>query len=198
MSAFKYISIFSMLATSLVLAGSQIDRINPNKSGEDQMQLSSPVFPEGGLIPVKFTCDDIDVSPYLVISNVPEGTKSLALVCDDPDAPMGTWIHWIIFNLPPDLSELPESIPRDISASFGKDSSVSALQGINDFKRFGYGGPCPPKGTTHRYYFRLYALDKMLEFNQEQLARGVTSDLLAHAMEDHILENSELMGKYKR
>jgi Raf kinase inhibitor-like YbhB/YbcL family protein len=187
-----------MLVVNLVATSGQIDQVNPNKSGEDKMQLSSPVFQEGGPIPVKYTCDDIDVSPRLVISSVPEGAKSLTLVCDDPDAPMGTWIHWIIFNLPPDLSELPKSIPREISLAFGKDSSVTALQGINDFKRIGYGGPCPPKGMAHRYYFRLYALDKMLEFNQDQITKGVTSDMLVNAMEGHILANSELMGKYKR
>ena len=198
MSIIKYILIPAMLVIYIVAYGGKADNMNPNKPGEDKMQLSTPVFQEGGMIPVKYTCDDIDVSPPLVIADVPEEAKSLALICDDPDAPMGTWVHWVIFNLPPDLDELPEGIRKNVTPVIGKDSSVTALQGINDFKRFGYGGPCPPRGAAHRYYFRLYALDIMLEFDRGQIDRGVTSDSLGHAMEGHILAEAMYMGKYKK
>ncbi|MEW5925347.1 MAG: YbhB/YbcL family Raf kinase inhibitor-like protein, partial [Candidatus Zixiibacteriota bacterium] len=158
----------------------------------------SPAFKEGEMIPLKFTCDSFDISPKIVISNVPENTKSLALICDDPDAPMGVWVHWVIFNLPPLVTELPEGISKEITPVIGSDSTVRAVQGINDFRRFGYGGPCPPKGSTHRYFFKLYALDTLLEFGNERIKKGITADDLSHKMEGHILVIAQLMGKYKR
>jgi Raf kinase inhibitor-like YbhB/YbcL family protein len=152
-----------------------------------EIKIKSAAFEEGGMIPKKYTCDGRDVSPPLSWTSVPEGTKSLALICDDPDAPTrGTWIHWVIFNIPADTRELPESIPPQRTLAIG------AKQGINDFRKIGYGGPCPPSGT-HRYYFYLYALDT--EINLEG---GATKEQLMRAMEGHILAEGKIMGKYKR
>lgn len=152
-----------------------------------EIKITSTAFEEGGLIPKKYTCDGIDVSPPLEWTSVPEGTKSFALICDDPDAPTrGTWIHWVIFNMPADTRELPENIPPQKTLANG------AKQGINDFRKIGYGGPCPPSGT-HRYYFYLYALDTEIK-----LEGGAIKEQLLKAMKGHILAEGQLMGKYKR
>jgi Raf kinase inhibitor-like YbhB/YbcL family protein len=150
------------------------------------MEIKSPVFEAGGMIPKQYTCDGQDISPPLAWTTVPDGTESLTLICDDPDAPMGTWVHWVIFNLPANLGELPERIPPQKTLQNG------AKQGINDFRKIGYGGPCPPSGE-HRYYFKLYALDTKLN-----LDAGIKKADLLKAMEGHILAESKLMGKYKR
>jgi Raf kinase inhibitor-like YbhB/YbcL family protein len=163
------------------------NKVNIRK-GEKTMELEvkSSIFNEGGMIPEKYTCDGSNVSPPLSWSGVPEGTQSLALISDDPDAPVGIWVHWVIFNIPPDVKELGENIPPD------KFLPNGSRQGNNDFKKIGYGGPCPPRGT-HRYYFKLYALDKKLD-----LDAGATKKELLQAMEGHILDESQLMGKYSR
>ena len=148
--------------------------------------ITSTVFYEGSMIPQNYTCDGEDISPSLAWSGVPDGTKSLALICDDPDAPMGTWVHWVLFNIPAHIMELPANIPPD------KIIQNGAKHGINDFQKFGYGGPCPP-GGTHRYYFKLYALDT--EINGEP---GITKSQLLQAMEGHILAEGQLMGRYSR
>lgn len=150
------------------------------------IKVSSAAFEEGGMIPGKYTCDEEDISPPLAWDSIPEGTKTLALICDDPDAPMGTWVHWVLFNLPGDVSELPENIPPE------RELESGAKQGTNDFGRIGYGGPCPP-GGTHRYYFKLYALDAELN-----LESGVRKPQLLEAMEGHILAKGQLMGRYSR
>lgn len=150
------------------------------------IQITSSVFKEGEPIPSKYTCDGEDISPPLKWSSLPEGTKSLALISDDPDAPVGTWVHWVIYNIPPTVTELEEGIPSD------KELPSGAKQGMNDFKKIGYGGPCPPSGT-HRYFFKLYALDS--ELNLEP--RATKKDVLK-AMEGHILEMGQLMGTYSR
>lgn len=150
------------------------------------IKITSSAFEEGGLIPPKYTCDGADISPPLQWDAVPEGTKSIALISDDPDAPVGTWVHWVLYNLPPDTKELAENIPPDESLPNG------SKQGITDFRRIGYGGPCPPSGT-HRYLFKIYALDTMLDLPP----RAGKSDLVG-AMEGHILAQGQLMGKYKR
>lgn len=155
-------------------------------ASKTEIRITSPAFEEGGMIPRKYTCDGSDVSPPLVWTSVPEGAKTLALICDDPDAPMGTWVHWVVFNIPASTRELPENIPPQKTLASG------AKQGINDFGKIGYGGPCPP-GGTHRYYFKLYALDT--EINLEA---GATKTELLKAMEGHILAQGQLMGKYKR
>jgi Raf kinase inhibitor-like YbhB/YbcL family protein len=114
------------------------------------MEITSSAFGSGEMIPAKYTCDGADFSPPLEWSGSPAGTKSFALVCDDPDAPMGTWVHWVIFDIPPSATMLGEGITRE------KDLPGGGTQGINDFRKIGYGGPCPP-GGTHRYFFKLYA-----------------------------------------
>lgn len=150
------------------------------------IKVMSSVFEEGGMIPRKYTCDGADVSPPLAWTGVPEAAKSLALISDDPDAPMGTWVHWVLYDLPANIKELPEAVPPD------KELRTGAKQGRNDFRRIGYGGPCPP-GGTHRYYFKLYALDTVLN-----LPSGATKAELLKAMEGRVLAQGQLMGKYKR
>lgn len=150
------------------------------------LTLSSNAFNDGESIPKKYTCDGEDISPQLSWDNVPEGTQSFALISDDPDAPMGTWVHWVIYNIPADKSELQENFPTDAELSDG------TLNGKNSWPRLGYGGPCPPSGT-HRYYFKLYALDTRLD-----LESGATKEQLLSAMEGHILDQAEYMGTYSR
>jgi len=151
-----------------------------------QIEVKSTAFQGGGMIPKQYTCDGADVSPPLSWTSVPEGTKTIALICDDPDAPMGTWVHWVLFNLPADVKELPENVPTQMTLETG------GVQGTNDFGNIGYGGPCPP-GGTHRYYFKLYALD-----TQINLQAGATKRDLLKAMEGHTLAEGQLMGKYRR
>ncbi len=150
------------------------------------IKIKSPAFVPGGKIPGKYTCDGMDISPPLAWTSGPEGTKTFALICDDPDAPMGTWVHWVLFNLPADIIELRENVPPE------RELESGAKQGMNDFRKIGYGGPCPP-GGTHRYYFKLYALDS--EINLEA---GATKSELLKAMEGHILAEGQLMGRYER
>jgi Raf kinase inhibitor-like YbhB/YbcL family protein len=151
------------------------------------VQVTSSAFAEGQPIPAKYTCDGGDISPPLKWSSIPQGAKSLALICDDPDAPAGTWVHWVLYDLPATVAELPERVPTTETLSNG------GKQGINDFKRVGYGGPCPPRGGPHRYFFKLYALDAEL-----QLKAKATKKELVRAMEGHILAEGQLMGTYKR
>lgn len=148
--------------------------------------ITSTAFEEGGMIPKKYTCDGEDVSPPLAWTGIPEGTRTLALISDDPDAPMGTWVHWVLFNIPPDTKGLPEAVPPDEMLENG------ARHGITDFRRIGYGGPCPPAGT-HRYFFKLYALDTGLD-----LKAGSSKKQLMEAMEGHVLAEGQLMGRYSR
>jgi len=152
-----------------------------------RIEITSPTFAEGADIPKPHTGDGGDKSPRLTWSEPPAGTKSLALICDDPDAPMGTWVHWVLFNLPPDARELDEGVPATDTLPNG------AKQGKNDFKKIGYGGPAPPKGKPHRYFFKLYALDTTID-----LPTGATKDKLVAAMKGHILADGQLMGKYAR
>ncbi len=151
-----------------------------------EIKINSPAFEDGGMIPSQFTCDGPDMSPALGWEAVPENAKTLAIICDDPDAPMGTWVHWVIFNIPADLGGLEEDVPADEVLASG------ALQGKNDFRRIGYGGPCPP-GGTHRYFFKIYALDAELD-----LSPGATKSQVLEAMEGHILAQGKLMGRYSR
>ncbi len=150
------------------------------------MKLSSPAFSANGLIPALYTCDSQDISPALSWDDPPAGTQSFALICDDPDAPGKTWVHWVLYDLPATVSELPESVPPTATLENG------GIHGINDFGRLGYGGPCPPSGT-HRYFFKLYALARKLG-----LKPGATKAELLTAMAGHILAETELMGRYAR
>ncbi len=151
------------------------------------MQLTSGAFGEGEAIPAKHTCDGKNVSPALKWTGVPSGAKSLALIADDPDAPGGTWVHWVVYNLPPTATELPEDCPKTQYLPGG------AAQGLNDFKHLGYGGPCPPPGKPHRYFFKLYALDTQLN-----LKPGLTKKELELATQKHVLGQAQLVGTYKR
>jgi len=151
------------------------------------LSLSSPAFQEGGEIPAKYACDGQDVSPSLVWDGPPAGTHSWALIMDDPDAPVGIFTHWVLFNIPASSLELPEAVPNQAELSSG------ALQGKNDFGRIGYGGPCPPSGGPHRYRFTIYALDQSLD-----LEAGVTKNKLLDTMRGHILAQYQLTGTYQR
>jgi hypothetical protein len=150
------------------------------------MELTSPNFGEGGAIPSQFTCDGNDTSPPLRWSGVPDQARSLALVVDDPDAPAKVWVHWVLYDIPPNVNELPQGVGQ------GKTLDNGAAQGTNDFQRLGYGGPCPPSGT-HHYRFTLYALDQKLN-----LPPGATKEELLKAMERHIIAQDQLTGQYAR
>ena len=156
--------------------------------GDDAMEIkiTSSAFNEGGMIPSKHTCDGDDISPPLKWESVPEGAKSIALIGDDPDAPMGTWVHWVLYNLPPDKRELAQAFPDDEKLPDG------TRQGITDFGKTGYGGPCPPSGT-HRYYFKIYALDTVI-----QSTSVLNKKTLLKEVQGHILAQGQLMGRYKR
>lgn len=150
-------------------------------------ELKSPAFENNGVIPKTYSCEGRDVSPQLQWSGVPQGTKSFAIICDDPDAPVGTWVHWVIYNIP----EVSRGLPEGVSGlEVLEDGS---RQGITDFRRTGYGGPCPPPGKPHRYFFKLYALDIVLD-----LEGKIAKDALLDAMEGHILAEATLIGTYKR
>ncbi len=152
-------------------------------------QLESSAFEDGATIPSEYTCAGEDVSPPLSWGEAPEGTAQLALICDDPDAPAGTWVHWVIYAMPAELRELPPALPSDETLS----EPVTATQGRNDFPTVGYRGPCPPPGAAHRYSFRLYALSEELE-----LAPGAAKAELVAAMEGKILGEAKLIGKFGR
>jgi Raf kinase inhibitor-like YbhB/YbcL family protein len=146
-----------------------------------ELALASQAFPDKGMIPARFTCDGPDMNPSLEWGTAPTGTRSLALIMDDPDAPVGTWVHWVVWNIQPDTRHINENAVPD-----------KAVQGLNSWKRYSYGGPCPPSGT-HRYFFKLYALDTTLD-----LPRTTSKVELERAMRGHILAQGELMGTYRR
>lgn len=154
------------------------------------MELASPAFVPDGAIPLAYTCDGKDISPPLAWSGLPAGTKSLALIVDDPDAPdpaapKMTWVHWVLYNIPPSATGLAQAVdPRDLPAP--------TREGLNDWKRTGYGGPCPPVGR-HRYFHKLYALDTVLP----DLGKP-TKAALEKAMQGHVLEHAQLVGTYQR
>lgn len=150
-------------------------------------ELSSSAFKAGDSIPRRYTCEGEDVSPPLHWSVPPAATKSFVIIVDDPDAPVGTWVHWVMYDLPLDLRGLTEGIPATDHLSNG------ALQGLNDFKRIGYGGPCPPPGKAHRYYFKLYALDVTLN-----LKPRATKAQVLDASKGHVLAEAQLMGRFAR
>lgn len=151
------------------------------------LELKSSAFQAGGDIPRKHTCDANDVSPELSWSNIPVGTRAFAMITDDPDAPAGTWVHWVIYDLPADTKELAEGVPTTEALTNG------AKQGTNDFRKLGYGGPCPPPGLPHRYFFKLYALDA-----PTGLKPGASKQQLLKAIENHVLGEAEIIGRYKR
>ncbi len=150
------------------------------------IQVTSTAFSQGESIPVQYTCQGQNISPPLAWGDPPAGTQSLALIMDDPDAPVGTWVHWVLYNLPPEARTLPEAVSAEAQLQDG------SLHGHNSWNRSGYGGPCPPSGT-HRYFFKLYALDTMLD-----LKPGADKWQLLEAMQGHILAQGELMGTYAK
>lgn len=179
----------SMMALLFFFGSAHTAEVGPGdvEGGPGIMELLSNAFTEGSKIPKKHTCEGEDVSPKLTWSAPPPETKSLALICDDPDAPMGTWVHWVLFGLAPDTMELPEGVPEGDTVLGG------AMHGRNDFGNLGYGGPCPPPGPDHRYFFKLYVLDTQLD-----LQAGATKADVVAAIEGHILAEAQLMGLYNR
>jgi Raf kinase inhibitor-like YbhB/YbcL family protein len=173
------------VSSALVLILSPLLAAVPESAVSD-LQLKSSAFSNGDAIPPKVTCDGSDVSPELSWSSPPAATKAFALIMDDPDAPGGTWVHWVLYDLPASVRELPEGLPKT------KDLQIGARQGVNDFRRVGYGGPCPPRGASHRYSFRLYALDQ-----PTQLPAGASKGDLERAMKGHIVAQSELIGRFQ-
>jgi Raf kinase inhibitor-like YbhB/YbcL family protein len=159
---------------------------SPPQTANTEMKLTSSAFKEGEPIPPQYTCDGINVSPPLEWSGVPKSAKTIAIIADDPDAPSGTWVHWVFYNLPSDNIGLVENLPPTETMKAG------GFQGTTDFGKVGYGGPCPPSGR-HRYFFKVYALDGELP-----LKAGATKDELLKAMEGHIVGQAQLMGTYKR
>jgi len=143
------------------------------------MKLTSPAFDQNGTIPDKYTCQGDDINPELHFENVPDGTERFALIVDDPDAPAGTWLHWLVYDIPADKTTIEEN-------------SIPGKQGMNDFDKRDYGGPCPPSGE-HRYFFRGYALDEELELEEGRKRSDVES-----AMEGHVIGSYELIGKYSK
>jgi len=166
-----------MLSAFLIQAQAQ--------GGPLSFQITTPAFANGGTVPKKFTCDGPDLSPALAWRDPPPATRSLALIMDDPDAPAGTWVHWVLYNLPATTKELAEGVEKSEHLANG------ALQGRNDFRKIGYNGPCPPPGTPHRYFFKLYALDANLN-----LKAGATKADVERAMKGHVLAEAQVMGKY--
>lgn len=151
------------------------------------IELSSTGFHQGDSIPVRYTADGADQSPPLQWTDPPPGTACFALICDDPDAPRGTWVHWVLYNLPAGSRSLAEGVSTEPTLDNG------ARQGTNDFGKTGYGGPAPPRGRAHRYFFKLYALDKPLD-----LPPGATKAQVVAAMKGHVLGEGHLMGTYRR
>jgi Raf kinase inhibitor-like YbhB/YbcL family protein len=177
----SYLPIFLVFFGSCLLLSASSAKAQGSAIG-----LTSPAFDHGAMIPTKYTCDGQNVSPPLEWTSVPTGTMSFAIICDDPDAPMGTWVHWIYYDIPANAKGLPEDVGPQEHPKCG------GTQGTSDFGSIGYGGPCPP-GGTHRYFFKSYALDVMLD-----LAPGATKSEVVKSMKGHILEKLELMGRYKR
>jgi hypothetical protein len=151
------------------------------------LELESPDFISGGIIPKQFTCDGTDISPALEWKDPPGATQSFALIADDPDAPVGTWVHWVLLDLPANARTLGQNVRKIEQLADG------SRQGRNDFGKIGYGGPCPPPGKPHRYSFKLYALDTKLD-----LKPGVTKNDVERAMQGHVLAQGEWMGRYSR
>jgi Raf kinase inhibitor-like YbhB/YbcL family protein len=188
------IAIFELAGLYVVGCSKTSDRntqINPNNSSQlkkevKTMKLASSAFDAKGLIPVKYTCDGEDISPPLIWDEVPTGTQSIALIVDDPDAPGQTFVHWVVYDIPATVRQLPEQIAA-VETLFN-----GGVQGKNDFGKFGYGGPCPPSGI-HRYFFKLYALDQKLG-----LPAGATKNQILTAMKGHVLATVELIGRYQR
>ncbi len=183
--SYNLVGLVGLLLVSCSYSSKSSTELKPQKM-VNPMKLESDSFINDGLIPSKYTCDGQDISPPLSWDAPPTGTQSLALIVDDPDAPGGTYVHWVLYNLPGSIRHLPEAVAPQPSLPQG------GIQGKNDFGHLGYGGPCPPSGT-HRYFFKLYALSGELN-----LTSGATKKQLETAMDGHILAASEFLGRYSR
>jgi len=169
--------IIPLMVLVLLFSGSLVKEVSATAA----LQITSTAFQNNGHIPRQYTCDGKDINPPLMIANCPQGTRSIALICDDPDAPVGIWVHWVIWNIDPGVKEIKENtVPQ------------GAVEGMNDFRKHAYGGPCPPSGT-HRYFFKVYALDTMLN-----ISPNASKADLEKAMKGHILGEGQLIGLYKR
>jgi Raf kinase inhibitor-like YbhB/YbcL family protein len=175
----RNVALAAMIIITLVIFFN-IGCVEDQQNRFGNMKLLSAAFEDGEAIPSEYTCDGSDISPPLSFSSIPENTKSLVLIVDDPDVSTGTWVHWLVWNIPANKS------------SFSKGENITFPQGKNDFENLNYGGPCPPSGT-HRYFFKLYAVDTMLNIN-----KGATKEQLESAMSGHIIEEAQLIGTYSR
>jgi Raf kinase inhibitor-like YbhB/YbcL family protein len=180
--------LLSSALAALLVGGCNRDADAPQLGSAKDMQFDSPAFANGAAIPKHFAGDGDDRSPKLTWSGAPDGVKSFALICDDPDAPMGTFVHWVIWNIPGDARELPEGAPTNAKLADG------AKQGKNDFGKVGYGGPNPPAGKAHHYNFKIYALDGMLDLPEG----AATRSQLVQAMNGHILAHGQVVGTYQK
>jgi len=178
---FRALAICSAIGCVLLTTGSIMTPPETHR----KMDVISNAFKDGQPIPTRYTCDDKNTSPPLVWDGAPRNTESLALIVDDPDTPTGVWTHWVVFNLPGNTTELAEDA--------AKSESFTGKQGLNDFKHADYGGPCPPAGKPHRYFFKVYALDITLDLQPGALRKDVEA-----AMTKHILAQGQLMGTYQR
>ena len=175
------------LLITVVLALVVPAEVRGQEASSSKMELTTTSFTPGGFIPKRFTCEAADVSPALAWTDPPPGTRSFAIIEDDPDAPSGTFVHWVVYDLPAAYRKLPEALSGNDQMPGG------GRQGTNDFSRTGYSGPCPPPGRPHRYFIRLYAVDTILN-----LRPAATRKELDAAMQGHILAQAELMGRYQR
>lgn len=181
----KKVLFVSIIAGVLLVCAANSQPCAATKGGRP-MDIKSSAFEQGGMIPPKYTCEGNNNSPPLTWKGAPDGTKSIALIADDPDAPRGTWVHWVYYDIPQQVSHLSGDISK------GNKPDTGGTQGVNDFGNVGYDGPCPPSGT-HRYYFKIYALDTMLN-----LKPGASKKELLKAMEGHVLREGALMGKFSK
>jgi len=180
---FRGIANLALTVTLIFLAAS----VSVATDSPGKLELTTMAFRPGRTIPTQFTCSGVNISPSLSWNHPPPRTQSFVLIVDDPDAPAGTWVHWVMYNLPASARKLPEHVPPGTAVAGG------GKQGVNDFPTNGYGGPCPPPGKPHRYFFRLYALDTVLNLRAPVHRRDVDS-----AMKGHVLAQAELMGTFGR
>jgi hypothetical protein len=180
---FRGIAKLTLTVTLIFLAGG----VMAAKDSSGKLKLTTTAFRPGEAIPTEFTCSGANISPALSWNQPPPRTQSFVLIVDDPDAPAGTWVHWVVYNLPASARQLPEHVPPGGAIEGGGE------QGVNDFPMRGYGGPCPPPGKPHRYFFRLYALDIILDLRAPAHRKDVDS-----AMKGHVLAQAELMGTFGR
>ncbi|MDN5354623.1 MAG: hypothetical protein PWQ09_1379 [Candidatus Cloacimonadota bacterium] len=183
------------MADSLAIeeSTSSVDTTKYEERSRDMaLTIKSPAFENGKKIPIKYTCDGESVSPPLLWEGIPDSARSLVLISDDPDAPMGTWVHWVVYDIPPKITEFPENIPTVQDLANLEEQNLGGKQGMNSGGKIGYYPPCPPSGT-HRYFFKLYALDAMLEIEP-----GATKNEILQAMHGHVIAETQLMGLYSR